>query len=91
MKTYVLSGDRVLSASLDPDVTEIIASQVSPSGRYLAILREVHDANATGEKKRFVEVWSGDKIQGSQEVTQIHDEFYTDGTTSLSSIDRQNH
>lgn len=39
-----------------------------------AVLRE------TAEKKRFLEIWIGDVLEGSKDVTKSHGSFYSDGT-----------
>lgn len=71
-KTFVITDDSV-SVVTSPDGSEIVASVTSPSGKYLAVLRE------TEGKKRFVEVWGSDKIIAVEEVTEQHGAFYTDG------------
>ncbi|KAI0087538.1 Alpha/Beta hydrolase protein [Irpex rosettiformis] len=77
IKTYVVSEGQTI-ASVSPDVPEIAASALSPSRKYLAVLRESNDNSAPDGKKRFVEIWAEDKIQASLEVTDIHGAFYTD-------------
>ncbi|KAL0956583.1 hypothetical protein HGRIS_002721 [Hohenbuehelia grisea] len=51
---------------------EVVASAFSPSGARRAVLRE------TDEKKRFVEIWRGDAIEASLDVTEKHGAFYAD-------------
>lgn len=82
MTTFVVNEDSV-SKALSPDASEIVASQLSPSGRYLAVLREVIDASSATGKKRYVEVWSEQRVLSSEDVTNIHDTFYTDGELLL--------
>lgn len=72
VKTFVITDDAV-SVVISPDGSEIVASITSPSGKYLAVLRE------TEGKKRFVEVWRSDRIAAVEEVTEKHGAFYTDG------------
>ena len=67
-----------MSSSLDsPDV---VASLVSPSGKYLAVLRETTE---TSGKKRYVEIWAGDRPHAVENVTDKHEAFYTDGKLRL--------
>ncbi|KAI0341185.1 alpha/beta-hydrolase [Trametopsis cervina] len=77
IKTYVQSGD-IFVASISPDTPDVVASTLSPSGRYLAILRESSDASKPDGKTRSVEVWAEDKLQATQDVTDIHKGFFTD-------------
>lgn len=64
-------------ASLSQDVSpEVVASAISPSGKLTAILRET---NSAGDKKRFVEVWEGERLETSVNVTKAHGVFYADG------------
>lgn len=72
VETFVITDDSV-SVVTSPDGSEIVASITSPSGKYLAVLRE------TEGKKRFVEVWRSDRILAVEEVTEKHGAFYTDG------------
>lgn len=73
-KTFTLSGDAVF-VSGSPDESEVVASLVSPSGKHLAVLRETNEAPA---KKRYVEVWTGDRLHAVENVTDKHAAFYTD-------------
>ncbi|KAJ8519578.1 hypothetical protein ONZ45_g3475 [Pleurotus djamor] len=60
--------------------TDSVASTYSISGQRKVVLREAKD-------KRFVEVWKGDRIESSAEVTEAHGAFYSDefvGSLSLS-------
>ena len=58
------------------DMGDAVASFVSPSGTHLVVLREstTNDIDA-----RFVEVWQGDLLMWSKDVTGEHGSFYTDG------------
>ncbi|EKM52425.1 uncharacterized protein PHACADRAFT_211679 [Phanerochaete carnosa HHB-10118-sp] len=78
VKTFVLSTDTVL-VSGSPDGSEVVASLVSPSGKYLAVLRETNDS---ADKKRYVEVWADDRLHAAENVTDKHGTFYTDEFTS---------
>lgn len=55
---------------------EIALSAVSPSGQLKAVLRE---SGSGDDKKRFVEIWRGDRLEISTEVTDKHGGFYSDG------------
>lgn len=77
-----------MNASISPDAPEIVASALSPSGQYLAVLREVGDSKASDAKKRFVEVWVEDKMLAGRDVTDVHGAFYTDGENDNSRIAR---
>lgn len=84
VRTFFINEDAV-DSTVAPDASEIVASQLSPTGKLLAVLRESADTTSPGQKKRFVEVWSGEKIVASEEVTSRHEAFYTDGQAILSS------
>jgi acylaminoacyl-peptidase len=58
------------------EVGEVVASAVSPSFNLRANLRETKQGNST---KRFVEIWTGNRIDVSFEVTDHHQAFYLDG------------
>ncbi|GJE89048.1 hypothetical protein PsYK624_051380 [Phanerochaete sordida] len=73
-KTFVLSGDAV-NVTGSPDESEVVASLVSPTGKHLAILRET---GGSSDKKRFVEVWAGDRLHAVEDVSEKHGAFYTD-------------
>lgn len=67
--------------SLSQDVSpEVLTSIVSQSGKLIAILRETSESS--GGKKRFVEVWAGERLEVSVEVSKLHGSFYTDGQYS---------
>lgn len=68
-----------MSSTHFPDTSDIVASVVSPSRNYFAVLRETADVGSVGSKKRYVEVWSHDRVVASEEVTSTHGSFYTDG------------
>jgi hypothetical protein len=81
-KTYFIKSSRsdgtfTVIASPSQDVSpEVVASAISPSGKLTAILRET---NSAGDKKRFVEVWEGERLEASVNVTKAHGVFYADG------------
>lgn len=83
VKTIFVASGGVHSASISPDVPEIVASALSPSGKYLVVLREIGDSKAPDGKKRFVEIWAEDKLQVIQDVTAVHGPFYTDGAIGI--------
>jgi len=80
-KTFFIKSNRsdgsfTVVASPAQDVSpEVVASAISPSGKLTAILRETN----TGDKKRFVEIWEGERLEASVNVTKTHGPFYTDG------------
>ena len=67
----------VISSTISHDPTDIVASLFAPSEKRHAFLRESPDTNGT--KKRYVEVWSGTRLEASMEVTKHHGQFHTDG------------
>jgi hypothetical protein len=81
-KTFFTKSSRsdrtfTVIASPSQDVSpEVVASAISPSGKLTAILRET---NSAGDKKRFVEVWEGERLEASVNVTKAHGVFYADG------------
>ena len=52
---------------------------------HLAILREISES-ASPNKKRYVEVWRGDKLTKVEDVTDKHGQFYTDGMNFVPSF-----
>ncbi|KAI0278386.1 alpha/beta-hydrolase [Russula aff. rugulosa BPL654] len=84
-KTFFVKSSRsdgtfTVIASPSQDVSpEVVASAISPSGKLTAILRETDSA---GEKKRFVEVWEGERLEASINVTKAHGVFYADDQLS---------
>jgi hypothetical protein len=81
-KTFFIKPNRsdgtfTVIASPSQDVSpEVVASAISPSGKLTAILREW---NSAGDKRRFVEIWDGERLEASVNVTKAHGVFYTDG------------
>ncbi|KAL4260391.1 peptidase S9C family protein [Pleurotus pulmonarius] len=62
---------------------EVALSAVSPSGQLKAVLRE---SGSGDDKKRFVEIWRGDRLDISTEVTDKHGAFYSDDYLSTLSF-----
>ncbi|TFK48157.1 alpha/beta-hydrolase [Heliocybe sulcata] len=75
------NSDAVIGAP-SQELSDVVASVVSPSGLRRARLRELSDATVAGGKKRFVEIWHGDKLEVVRDVTASHGEFYSDDTIS---------
>ena len=76
-------GSFTVIASPAQDVSpEVVASTISPSGKLTAILRETN----SGDKKRFVEIWEGERLEASVTVTKTHAAFYTDGESPVAPI-----
>ena len=90
-KTFFIKSSRsdgtfTVIASSSQDVSpEVVASAISPSGKLTAILRETDKA---GDKKRFVEVWEGERLEASVNVTKAHGVFYADGQSLPLSLPR---
>jgi acylaminoacyl-peptidase len=60
---------------LAQDASDIQASIVSPSKSRVAILRQTSDQ----DKKKFIEIWAGDRLEVSREVSSTHGTFLTEG------------
>ncbi|KII84157.1 hypothetical protein PLICRDRAFT_57993 [Plicaturopsis crispa FD-325 SS-3] len=75
---HVASEDNLISAS--SEAGDIVRSTVSPSGKRTANLRETADPNVPGSRKRYVEIWLGDRLQVCHDVTKAHGAFYVDDT-----------
>jgi len=88
-KTFFIKSSRsdgtfTVIASPSQDVSpEVVASAISYSGKLTTILRET---NSAGDKKRFVEVWEGERLEASVNVTKAHGVFYTDGEVHSSPL-----
>jgi hypothetical protein len=84
-KTFFIKSGRsdgsfTAIASPAQDVSpEVVASAISPSGKLTALLRETN----SGEKKRFVEIWEGERLEASVSVTKTHAAFYADGESPV--------
>ncbi|THV03554.1 alpha/beta-hydrolase [Dendrothele bispora CBS 962.96] len=70
-KSILVTSPESLQTSFQ-EVHEIIASGFSYNGQYRAILRE------TADKKRYVEIWEGDRLEACKDVSDIHGTFYSD-------------
>ncbi|KAF9255265.1 alpha/beta-hydrolase [Marasmius fiardii PR-910] len=73
-KSIAITPDSTF-ASPNQEISEVILSRPSRSGEYQAILREIGSGD---QKRRFVEVWSKERILTSKEVTEVHGAFYND-------------
>jgi acylaminoacyl-peptidase len=63
----------MVSSTMMQDISDVQAS-TSPSSSRVAILRQDQD-----KKKKFVEIWINDKLEASQEVSNTHGAFVTEG------------
>lgn len=87
-KTFFIKSSRsdgsfTVIASPAQDVSpEVVASAISPSGKLTAILRETN----SGDKKRYVEIWEGERLEASVAVTKAHGAFYTEGESPIPPI-----
>ncbi|CAL1698482.1 unnamed protein product [Somion occarium] len=77
LQTFVIKGDDVI-VSPATDLVDVVKSAISPSRKWIAILREIQDNSTPDGKKRFVEVWSRDKLEISFDATKSHGAFYGD-------------
>jgi hypothetical protein len=84
-KTWAVIGNKAIASESSEMSEEIILSRYSRSGKKKAILREVvKDKDGGGsEKRRFVEIWTRDRLEVVKEVTNFHGEFYNDGECFL--------
>ncbi|KAI0041885.1 alpha/beta-hydrolase [Auriscalpium vulgare] len=82
-KTLVIqssSEDVLAVATASQEVSsDVILSTTSSSGKLTAILRETA---SNGDKKRFVEIWAGERLEASTEVSKQHKAFYSDDQLS---------
>ncbi len=62
------------------ELGEVVGYTISPSFKLRANLREIKQGSST---KRFVEIWTGNRMDVSFEVTDYHQGFYLDGKTLL--------
>jgi hypothetical protein len=80
IKSSESDGSFTVVASPAQDVSpEVVASAISSSGKLTAILRETN----SGDRKRFVEIWEGERLEASVNVSETHSAFYTDGEPLL--------
>lgn len=73
---FINDAGLVGSGNMQEVSPEVALSAVSPSGQFKALLRESGNGD---DKKRFVEIWRGDLLEISTEVTDKHGAFYSDG------------
>ncbi|KAJ6483537.1 Alpha/Beta hydrolase protein [Mycena vitilis] len=76
LTTSIFVGSESVSAGPAVDTGDIVASIAAPDGSVCyprrAVLRE------TVEKKRYLEMWVGDALEVSKDVTESHGAFYSD-------------
>ncbi|KAK7018272.1 peptidase-S9 domain-containing protein [Favolaschia claudopus] len=74
--TSLFVGSPQVSVGPAVEMGDIVASAEAPSTSICfprrVVLRE------TSAHKRYVEIWIGNVIEGSKDVTELHDSFYTD-------------
>ncbi len=83
---YIISTDFGPLVTSAQDVSDAVASFVSPSGSLVTVLRETH--GESDEKKRFVEVWKEANLQAIADVTKMHGSFYTDSKRRIAIYSR---
>jgi hypothetical protein len=76
-----MPSDVVATASQDDSA---LASVPSPSGKRLGVLREISEGSS---KKRFVEVWFGNRLEATKEVTKTHEGFHVNRTPVQVALD----
>ncbi|KAF7374179.1 Peptidase-S9 domain-containing protein [Mycena sanguinolenta] len=88
ISTAIFVGSPAPAAAPAVDTGNVVASFTAPAGSfcssYHAVLRE------TTEKKRYIEIWDGDVLAASKDVTETHGPFYSDeyfSALSFSPID----
>ncbi|KAF7374165.1 Peptidase-S9 domain-containing protein [Mycena sanguinolenta] len=88
LSTAIFVGSQATAATPAVDMGDAVASFSAPPrtvcSPYRAVLRE------TTEKKRYIEIWAGDVLAMSKDVTEAHGPFYTDeflSALSFSPID----
>jgi hypothetical protein len=62
---------------------ETLLTRYSPSGKKRAVLKEYPAEENGGGKKKFVEVWDGERLEVIKDVTKFHEDFYIDGSRVL--------
>lgn len=75
-KTFYIAPSGAVSSGFVQDASDVQASVVSPSGARRAILRQTPGDD---KPKRFVEIWAGDLLEVSKDVTSTHGAFCTEG------------
>lgn len=71
-----MTSPDTVSSTLAQDTSDVQASVASLSKSRVAILRQTLDQD---KKKRFVEIWAGDRLEASREVSSTHGVFFTEG------------
>ncbi|KAF8995396.1 Alpha/Beta hydrolase protein [Cyathus striatus] len=80
-KTIVLTKGESYKSPLQ-DVGDVVLSVTSPSKKRRAVLREVKSDGK--DAKRLVEVWLGDRLETTLDVSERHGTFYADESYSTS-------
>ncbi|KAJ6554236.1 Alpha/Beta hydrolase protein [Mycena capillaripes] len=77
LTTSIFVSSQSVSAAPAVETGDVVASIVAPAGSVCfprrAVLRET-----TAEKKRYLEIWVGDALEVSKDVTKNHGSFYSD-------------
>ena len=81
LSTAIFVGSQVPAAAPAVDMGDVVASSSAPAGTFCAPYRAV--LRETTEKKRYIEIWAGDVLAASKDVTDIHGPFYSDGVCSI--------
>lgn len=78
LTTSIFVGSQSVSAAPAVDTGDVKASIVAPADSVCfprrAVLRET-----VAEKKRYLEIWLGDALEVSKDLTKIHGPLYSDG------------
>ncbi|KAJ7495496.1 Alpha/Beta hydrolase protein [Mycena latifolia] len=76
LSTSIFLGSDPASTGPAVDASDIVSSIAAPSGSICfprrAVLRE------TAEKRRYVEIWIGNVLEVSEDVSDSHESFYSD-------------
>jgi acylaminoacyl-peptidase len=85
VSSTIFLGSDSTQSSPAVDVGDVVASASAPSGSVCfprrAVLRE------TTDKKRYVELWVGDVLEVSEDVSTTHESFYSDGRVKSAPAD----
>ncbi|KAJ6512530.1 Alpha/Beta hydrolase protein [Mycena sanguinolenta] len=76
LSTAIFVGSRASAAAPAVDMGDAVASYSAPAGTFCAPYRAV--LRETTEKKRYIEIWAGDVLVASKDVTEAHGPFYSD-------------
>ena len=74
-KTFFVTPSQIVPSDFRQEASDVQASAVSPSGVRKAVLRQTADE----KPKRYVEIWAGDLLEVSKEVTSTHGAFCVEG------------